>query len=58
MNRGVRFYIQTIFEVINNSKLDYCIQNKYEMLPEENPSDIDMFYRNASVHYTIRCQCW
>jgi len=48
MNRGVRFYIQTIFEVINNSKLDYCIQNKYEMLPEENPSDIDMFYRNAS----------
>lgn len=40
--------LEKVFEVINNSGLDYCIQNKYEMMPEVIPSDIDMMYRNAS----------
>ena len=40
--------LEKVFKVINESNLDYCIQNKYEMMPEEIPSDIDMMYRNAS----------
>lgn len=40
--------LEEVFKVINESNLDYCIQNKYEMMPEEIPSDIDMMYRNAS----------
>ena len=40
--------LEKVFKVINESGLDYCIQNKYEMMPEEIPSDIDMMYRNAS----------
>lgn len=40
--------LEKVFQIINNSGLDYCVQNKYEMMPEEIPSDIDMMYRNAS----------
>ena len=40
--------LEKVFKVINESGLDYCIQNKYEMMPEEIPSDIDMMYRNAN----------
>lgn len=40
--------LEKVFEIINNSGLDYCIQNKYEIMPEKIPSDIDMMYRNAS----------
>lgn len=40
--------LEKVFKVINKSNLDYCIQNKYEMMPEEIPSDIDMMYRDAS----------
>lgn len=40
--------LEKVFKVINESNLDYCIQNKYEMMPEEIPSDIDMMYRDAS----------
>ena len=40
--------LTAVFETLNKSGLDYCVQNKYEMMPEEIPSDIDMMYRNAS----------
>ena len=40
--------LERVFQIINESGLDYCVQNKYEMMPEEIPSDIDMMYRNAS----------
>ena len=40
--------LEKVFKVIYESGLDYCIQNKYEMMPEEIPSDIDMMYRNAN----------
>lgn len=40
--------LEKVFQVINNSGLDYCIQNKYELMPEEIPSDIDMMYRGAA----------
>ena len=40
--------LEKVFQVLNESGLDYCVQNKYEMMPEEIPSDIDMMYRNAS----------
>jgi len=40
--------LEKVFKVINDSGLDYCIQNKYEMMPENIPSDIDMMYRNAT----------
>ncbi|MBN2730613.1 MAG: hypothetical protein JXR53_15420 [Bacteroidales bacterium] len=39
--------LEKVFEVLNKSGLDYVVQNKYEMMPEKIPSDIDMFYRNA-----------
>ena len=39
--------LEKIFDIINRSGLDYCIQNKYEMMPEEIQSDIDMMYRGA-----------
>lgn len=39
--------LEIVFQVLNDSGLDYCVQNKYEMMPEEIPSDIDMMYRNA-----------
>ena len=34
--------LEKVFKVINESNLDYCIQNKYEMMPEEIPSDNDV----------------
>lgn len=40
--------LEKVFKVINENGLDYCIQNKYEMMPEEIPSDIDMMYRDAT----------
>lgn len=40
--------LEKVFNIINESGLDYCVQNKYEMMPEEIPSDIDMMYREAS----------
>lgn len=39
--------LEKIFKIINSSGLEYCIQNKYEMMPEQIPSDIDMMYKNA-----------
>lgn len=41
-------YLQHIFQVFNESGLDYCIQNNYESMPDSFPSDVDIFYRNAS----------
>ena len=46
--------LEQVFEIINKSGLDYCIQNKYEMMPEEIPSDIDMMYRNADEYFLER----
>ena len=43
--------LEKVFQTINESGLDYCIQNKYEMMPEEIPSDIDMMYRNADESF-------
>ena len=43
--------LEKVFEIINKSGLEYCIQNKYEMMPEQIPSDIDMMYRNASEEF-------
>lgn len=43
--------LEKVFQIINESGLDYCIQNKYEMMPEEIPSDIDMMYRNADESF-------
>lgn len=39
--------LEKIFKILNDSGLDYCVQNKYEMMPEEIPSDIDMMYQGA-----------
>lgn len=39
--------IKAVFNILNDSGLDYCSQNKYEMMPKKIPSDTDMFYRNA-----------
>ena len=39
--------LEKVFKIINESGLDYCVQNKYEMMPETIPSDIDMMYRGA-----------
>lgn len=43
--------LEKVFDIINNSGLKYCIQNKYEMMPEEIPSDIDMMYMDASESF-------
>ena len=43
--------LEKVFEIINESGLQYCIQNKYEMMPEEIPSDIDMMYKGASEEF-------
>lgn len=43
--------IEQIFKIINDSGLDYCIQNKYEMMPESIPSDIDIMYKNANEKF-------
>ena len=37
-----------VFEAINKFGLDYCVQNNYQSMPQVIPSDIDLFYRNAS----------
>ena len=41
-------YLKTILQTFDSHNLDYCIQNNYEEMPEQFPSDIDIFYRNAS----------
>lgn len=41
-------YLYTIFECFNNQGLDYCIQNGYQKMPEFYPTDIDIFYQNAT----------
>lgn len=46
MSEKNKHILETVFKVLNSSNLDYCVQNKYEMMPEEIPSDIDMMYRN------------
>lgn len=43
--------LEKVFKIINESGLDYCIQNKYEMMPEEIPSDIDMMYSGADENF-------
>lgn len=43
-----KMLLENVFRILNDSGLDYCVQNKYEMMPEKIPSDIDMMYRNAS----------
>ncbi|MBR3133123.1 MAG: hypothetical protein IKG42_03515 [Clostridia bacterium] len=43
--------LEKIFNIINKSGLKYCIQNKYEMMPEEIPSDIDMMYMDADEEF-------
>ncbi|MCR2021204.1 hypothetical protein NSB04_16000, partial [Blautia pseudococcoides] len=43
--------LEQVFEIINASGLQYCIQNKYEMMPETIPSDIDMMYKDASEEF-------
>ena len=43
--------LEKVFEIINERGLQYCIQNKYEMMPEEIPSDIDMMYKGASEEF-------
>lgn len=43
--------LEKVFKIINESGLKYCIQNKYEMMPEEIPSDIDMMYKDASEEF-------
>lgn len=39
--------LEKVFSILNDSGLDYCVQNKYETMPEAIPSDIDMMYRGA-----------
>lgn len=39
--------LTTVFNTLNESNLDYVVQNKYEKMPEEIPSDIDMMYREV-----------
>lgn len=41
-------YLEKILNILNLSELDYCIQNGYEDMPYSFPTDIDIFYRNAS----------
>ena len=43
--------LEKVFQIINESGLQYCIQNKYEMMPKEIPSDIDMMYKDASEEF-------
>lgn len=43
--------LEKVFKIINDSGLDYCVQNKYEMMPEEIPSDIDLMYRGADEKF-------
>lgn len=41
-------YLNIIFQTLNDSGLDYCIQNGYGAMPYSVPTDIDIFYRNSS----------
>ena len=41
-------YLEIIFKCFDNHNLDYCIQNGYQKMPEFYPTDIDIFYRNAT----------
>lgn len=43
--------LEEVFKILNDSGLDYCVQNKYEMMPEEIPSDIDMMYQGADEKF-------
>lgn len=45
---SMKIYLKTILQIFESHNLDYCIQNNYEEMPEKFPSDIDIFYRNAS----------
>lgn len=40
-------YLEIILKELNDSGLDYCIQNGYESMPNTFPTDVDIFYRNA-----------
>lgn len=40
--------IEQIFDILNSLQFDYCVQNKYEQMPEKIPSDIDIMYRNCN----------
>ena len=40
--------LSNIFKTLNDFGLDYCVQNNYQSMPQEIPSDIDIFYRNAT----------
>lgn len=41
-------YLDRVLETLNDSGLDYCIQNGYEDMPHSCPSDIDIFYKGAT----------
>ena len=41
-------YLDKVLETLNDSGLDYCIQNGYEDMPYSYPSDIDIFYKGAT----------
>lgn len=41
-------YLDKILKVLNESELDYCIQNGFEDMPNSFPTDVDIFYRNAN----------
>lgn len=42
--------LNAVFHCLNKVDLDYCVQNNYQAMPEEIPSDIDIFYRNATEY--------
>lgn len=41
-------YLEIIFKCFDKYNLDYCVQNGYEKMPQEFPTDIDIFYRDAT----------
>lgn len=41
-------YLESIITTFNDLKLDYCIQNGYQNMPEHYPTDIDIFYQGAT----------
>lgn len=43
-----RKYLEAIFKSFIKYKLDCCIQNGYENMPDSFPTDVDIFYRNAT----------
>ena len=48
MINNTQYVLEKVFEAINKFGLDYCVQNNYQSMPQVIPSDIDLFYRNAS----------